>query len=163
MKMRDGIVSVFHQKKAIGMMTNVFFTIDEKDETHQTMMEIEPLLIASGCRTWENILLTHGEYPYHCLEQTLWYPKRANLGLVWDAGELFSMGLPDQAQIVSILVVSAVLTVVNAGTSEQEMAVPPTPEQLSKVSVSKKLDLFKTTGKVLRIPEAIEKDWARFA
>ena len=82
--------------------------------------------------------------------------------LVWDAGEMFSMGLPDQAQNVSILLVSAMLTVVNAGTSEQEMAMP-TPEQLSKVSVSRKMDLFKTTGKVLRIPEAIEKDWARFA
>ena len=33
-------------------------TLDEKDETHQTMMEIEHLLILSGCRTWRNLLLT---------------------------------------------------------------------------------------------------------
>ena len=56
--------------------------------------------------------------------------------LVWDAGELFSMALPDPAQKVSILAVSAMLEVrwfeANARTSEQEMAVP-TPEQLSIV------------------------------
>ena len=40
------------------------------------------------------------------------------------------------------------------------MAVP-TPEQLSKMSVSKKLDLYKTTCKNLRIPKAIEMIWTR--
>ena len=128
------------------------------------MMEIESLWIASGYRTWRNILLTHGEYPCHCLVQTFWYPKRAKLVLVWDAGELFSMRLPDQAQNVTILVISAMLAVrwleANAETTEQELAVP-TPEQLSKVSVSKKLELFKTTCKVLGIPKAIERKWAR--
>ena len=56
------------------------------------------------------------------------------------------MGLPDQTQNVAILVFSAVLAVrwleANAGMTEQEMAVP-TPEQLS---LSKKLDLFKTSS-----------------
>ena len=85
-------------------MSSDFRTIDEKVETHQMMMEIEPLLMASGYRTWRNILLTYGEYPCHCLAQTFWYPKRANLVLVWDADELFLMGLPDQAQNVTILV-----------------------------------------------------------
>ena len=95
---------------------------------------------------------------------TFWYPKRANLVLVWDAGDLFSMGLPGQTQNVTILVVSAMLTVrwleANAGTTEQEMAVP-TPEQLNRVSLSKVLDFFWTTCKVLRIPKAIERIWAR--
>ena len=63
------------------------------------------------------------------------------------------MGLPDQSQNLSILVVSAILAMrwleANAGTTEEEMAVP-TPEQLSKVSVSGKLDLFKTACKALR-------------
>ena len=85
------------------MMSSDFPKIDEKEETHQTMMEIEPLLIASGYRTWRKILLTHGEYPCHCLAQTFCYPKRANLVLVWDAEELFSVGLPDQAQNLKIL------------------------------------------------------------
>ena len=72
------------------------------------------------------------------------------------------MRLSDQAQKVSILVFSAMLAVkwleANAGTSELEMAVA-TPEQLSKVSFSRKLDLFKTTSKVLRIAKAIERIW----
>ena len=83
---------------------------------------------------------------------------------VWDAGELLSKELPDQAQILSILVVGAMLAVkwfeAYAGTSEQEMAVP-TPEQLNKVSVSKDLDLFKTTCKVPRLPRAIKRIGAR--
>ena len=53
------------------MMSGDFPTIDEKDETHQMMMEIEPLLIASGYRIGKNILLTHGEYSCHCLAQSI--------------------------------------------------------------------------------------------
>ena len=37
------------EKKARGMMSSDFSTIDEKDETHQTMMEIEPLLYGNVC------------------------------------------------------------------------------------------------------------------
>ena len=92
-------------------MANDFPTIDEKDETHQMIREIEPLLIALGYRIWRKILLTHGEYLCHCLAQTFWHPKRANLVFVWDAGELFTMELPDRAQSVPILVVSAMLAV----------------------------------------------------
>ena len=78
-KWGEGNLSEFQKKKAKGIMSSDFTTIDEKDETHQTMMEVEPLLVASGYRTWRNILLTHGEYPFHCLAQLFWYPKRANL------------------------------------------------------------------------------------
>ena len=39
--------------------------------------------------------------------------------------------------------------------------VVPTLEQLSKLSVSRLLDLFKTTCKDLRTPKAIERIWAR--
>ena len=146
------------------MMSSDFPTIDEKNETHQTMIEIEPQLVASGYRNWRNILLTHGEYPCHCLAQTFWYPKRANLVLVWDAEELFSMELPDQVHNMTLLVVSNRLAVkwleTNAGTTEQELAVP-TPEPLSRVSISRRLDLFKTTCKVLRILKEIERIWAK--
>ena len=48
----------------------------------------------------------------------------------------------------------------NADTSEQKTAVP-TPEQLSNVKMSRELDLFRTTCKVLRIPKAIERIWSR--
>ena len=37
----------------------------------------------------------------------------------------------------------------------------PTPEQMSRLSLSKKLDLFKTTCKILKILKAIERIWAR--
>ena len=47
-KWEEGNISNFQRKKAKGMMSSDFPTIDEKDETHQTMMEIKPLLIASG-------------------------------------------------------------------------------------------------------------------
>ena len=74
------------------------------------------------------------------------------------------MGLPDQAQNATIPVVSAMLAVrwleANVGKTEQEMAVP-TPEQLSRVSISKRLDLFKTICKILRIPKEIERVSAR--
>ena len=84
--------------------------------------------------------------------------------LVWDLEELYSTGLPDQNQQVSIVVVSAMLAVrwleANAGTSEQETALP-TPEQLSKVRMNRNLDLFRTTCKVLRIPKATERICSR--
>ena len=164
MRLNKGNVSEFQKQKASGALPTEFPIIEEKDEVHIIMMEVEPLLGASGYRTRRNILMTHGEYPCHCLAQTLWYPKRGNLVLVWDVDELYSTGLPDQNQQVSILVVSAMLAVqwleANAGTSEQETAVP-TPEQLSNVKMNRNLDLFRTTCKILRIPKAIIRIWSR--
>ena len=65
---------------------------------------------------------------------------------------------------MSTLVVTAKVAVrlpeANAQTNRQEMAVP-TPEQLSKVSLSRKLDLFKTSSRILRILKAIERKSAR--
>ena len=164
MRLNEGNVSEFEKQKASGALPTEFPTIEEKDDLHRILMEVEPLLGASGYRTRRNIVRTHGEYPCHCLAQTLWYPKRGNLILVWDVEELYSTGLPDQNQQVSIVVVSAMLAVrwleANADTSEQETAVP-TPEQLSNVKMSRELDLFRTTCKVLRIPKAIERIWSR--
>ena len=116
------------QKKiASGALPTEFSTIEEKDDVHRIMTELEPLLEASGYRTRRNKLMTYGEYPCHCLAQTLWYTKRGKLVLVWDVVELFSMGLPDQNQPVSVLVFSAMLAMMwlkgNADTSDQETAV----------------------------------------
>ena len=164
LRLNEGNVSEFQKQKASGALPTEFPTIEEKDDLHRILMEVEPLLGASGYRTRRNIVRTHGEYPCHCLAQTLWYPKRGNLMLVWDVEELYSTGLPDQNQQVSIVVVSAMLAVrwleANADTSEQETAVP-TPEQLSNVKMSHELDIFRTTCKVLRIPKAIERIWSR--
>ena len=88
------------EKKASGVLPTEFPTIDEKDDLHRIITEVEPLLGASGYRTRRNILMTRGEYPCHCLAQTLWYPKLGNLVLVWDVEELYSTGLPDQNQPV---------------------------------------------------------------
>ena len=147
-----------------GVLPTEWPTIDEKDDIHRSMTEVEPILGASAYRTRRNIIMTHREYPCHCLAQTLWLPKRGNLELIWDVEELYSTGLPDQNQPESIVVVSAMLAVrwleANAGTSEQETTVP-TPEQLSSVKLNNNLDLFRTTCKVLRIPRAIERIWAR--
>ena len=140
LRLNEGNVSEFQKQKASGASPTEFPTIEEKDDLHRIMMEVEPLLGASGYRTRRNIVRTHGEYPCHCLAQTLWYPKRGNLMLVWDVEELYFTGLPDQNQQVSIVVVSAMLAVrwleANADTSEQETAVP-TPEQLSNVKMSR--------------------------
>ena len=164
LRLNEGNVSEFQKQKASGVLPTEFPTIEEKDDLHRILMEVEPLLGASGYRTRRNIVRTHGEYPCHCLAQTLWYPKRGNLMLVWDVEELYSTGLPDQNKQVSIVVVSAMLAVrwleANADTSEQETAVP-TPEQLSNVRMSRELDLFRTTCKVLRIPKVIERIWSR--
>ena len=164
MRLNEGNVSEFQNQKASGALPTEFPFIEEKDDLHRIMMEVEPLLGASGYRTRRKILRTHGEYPCHCLAQTLWYPKRGNLMLVWDVEELYPTGLPDQNQQVSIVVLSAMLAVrwleANADTSEQETAVP-TPDQLSYVKMSRKLDLFRATCKVLRIPKAIERIWSR--
>ena len=101
--------------------------IDQLFSVPKCVREVEPLLGAAGYRTRRNIVRTHGEYPCHCLAQTLWYPKRGNLMLVWDVEELYFTGLPDQNQQVSIVVGSAMLAVrcleANADTSEQETAV----------------------------------------
>ena len=164
MRLNEGNVGEFQKQKASGASPTEFPIIEEKDDLLRIMMEVEPLLGASGSRTRRNIVRTHGEYPCPCLAQTLWYPKRGNLMLVWVVEKLYSTGLPDQNQQVSIVVVCAMLVMrwleAIADTSEQERAVP-TPEQLSNIKMSRKLDLFRTTCKVLRIPKAIERIWSR--
>ena len=115
-------MSEFQKQKASGALPTEFPTIEEKDDVHRIMMEVEPLLGASGYRTRWNILMTRGEYPCHCLAQTLWYPKCGTLVSVWDVEELYSTGLPDHNQQESIVVVSAMLAArwleANAGASE---------------------------------------------
>ena len=111
MRLNEGNVNEFQKQKASGALPTEFPTIEEKDYMHRIMIEVEPLLGASGYWTQRNILKIHGEYPCHCLAQTLWYPKRGNLVLVWGVEELYSTRLPDQNQQMSIVMVSAMLAV----------------------------------------------------
>ena len=60
MSLSEGNVSEFQKKKASGALPTEFPTMDEKDDLHRIMMEVEPLLGASGYRTRRNILMTHG-------------------------------------------------------------------------------------------------------
>ena len=81
----------------------------KNDVIHEKMMELEPLLEASGERNLRSIDLTHGKCPCHCLAHTVWYPDHANLCLIWHVEEIRSLGLPDHQQKVTILVVSTML------------------------------------------------------
>ena len=70
-RLNEGNVSEFQKQKASGAVPTEFPAIEEKDDVHRIMMEVEPLLGASGYRSRRKILMTHGEYPCHCLAQTL--------------------------------------------------------------------------------------------
>ena len=74
--------SDFERQNAIGKPTNNVPAQQENDTTNEKMMELEPLLEASGERNLRSIDITHGECPCHCLAQTVWYPEHSNLCLV---------------------------------------------------------------------------------
>ena len=76
----------FERQKQKGSTSTDYDAVDEKDEIHRVIMEVEPLLEASGKRNWRSIMLTHDELPCHFLLQTWWYPGRSNLVLrLWRA------------------------------------------------------------------------------
>ena len=89
----SGNFSDFERQKQKGSTVTDYDAVDENNEVHRVMMEVKPLLEASEKRNWRNIKSTHDEFPCHCLLQTWWYPGYSNLVLIWDCGELLSMGL----------------------------------------------------------------------
>ena len=91
-------------------------------------MEVEPLLEASVQRNWRSIMLTHDEFPSHCLLQTWWYPGRSNLVLIGDSGELLSMGLPDSSRPIKIVTVGVMMAMrwLEAYVKENNRQEPPT-------------------------------------
>ena len=101
--------SDFERQNTIWKTTNSAQAVDENDVTHTKMMELDPLLEASEERNLRSINLTHGECPCHCLAQTVWYPERSNLSLIWDVEEIRSIGLPDHQQKVNLFVVKLML------------------------------------------------------
>ena len=159
----SGNFSDFERQKQRGSTVTDYNAVDENDEVHRVMMEVEPLLEASGKRNWRSIMLTHDEFPCHCLLQTWWYPKRSNLMLIWDSGELLSMGLPDSSQPVTIVIVGVMMAIrwLEAHVRENNRQEAPTREQLRKLDCLKDLDLFETMCKVLNIPMEVKKIWAR--
>ena len=59
----SGNFSAFERQKQRGSTVTDYNTVDENDEVHRVMMEVEPLLEASGKRNWRSIMLTHEEFP----------------------------------------------------------------------------------------------------
>ena len=80
--------SDFERQNTIGEPTSSAPALEENDVTHEKMMELEPLLEASGERNFRSIILTQGDCPCHCLAQTVWYPEQSNLCLIWDVEEI---------------------------------------------------------------------------
>ena len=107
----SGNFSDLERQKQKGSTVTYYNALDENDEVHRVMMEEESLLEASGKRIWGSIMLKHDEFPCHCLLQTWWYPGRSNLVLIWDCGELLSMGLPDSSQPITIVIVGVMMAI----------------------------------------------------
>ena len=106
-------------------------------------------------------MLTHDEFPCHCLLQTWWYPERGNQVLIWDSGELLFMGLPDTSRPITILIVGVMMAIrwLEAHVKENNRQETPTKEY--KLDCLKDLDLFETMCKILNIPMEVKKIWAR--
>ena len=66
----SGNFSDFERQKQRGSTATDYNAVDDNDEIHRVMMEVEPLLGASGKRNWRSIMLTHDEFPCHCLRKT---------------------------------------------------------------------------------------------
>ena len=145
-------------KPAIGTPSS-----EEVDVIHEKMMELEPLLEASGERNLRSIDLTHGDCPCHCLAQTVWYPERANLCLIWDIEEIKSLGLPEHRQKVTILVVSTMLALrwIEENVAKYRESRTPTAESIHAIDYSRRLELFQTACKVFAIPVEIRHIWSR--
>ena len=58
----SGNFSDHERQKQRGSTVTDYNTVDENDEVHRVMMEVEPLLEASGKRNWRSIKLTHDEF-----------------------------------------------------------------------------------------------------
>ena len=159
----NGSFNDFERRKQKGSTATDYNAVDENDEIHRVLMELEPLLEASGKRNWRSIMLTHDEFPCHCLLQTWWYPGRSNLVLIWDSGERLSMGLSDSSQPITIVILEVMMAIrwLEALVQENNRQEMPTREQLQELDCLKKLDLFETMSKILNTPMKVKKIWAR--
>ena len=126
----SGNFSDFERQKQRGSTVTDYNTVDENDEVHRVMMEVEPLPEASGKRNWRRFILTHDEVSCHCLLQTWWYPERSNLVLIRDSGELLSMSLPDSSRPSTIVIVGVMMAIrwLEAHVRENKRQEAPTGE-----------------------------------
>ena len=130
----SGNFSDFERQKQKGSTVTDYNAVDENEEVHRVMMEVESLLKASRKRNWRSIMSTHDEFPCHCLLQTWWYPGRSNLVSIWDCGEQLSMSLPDSSQPITIVIVGVMMAIRwrEAHVKENNRQETPTKEQLQE-------------------------------
>ena len=147
--------SDFERQNTIGKPMNCVPEQEENDTTHEKMMELEPLLEASGERNRRSIDNTHGECPCHCLAQTVCYPEHSNLCYVWDVEKIRSIGLTEQK--VTILIVSTMLALrwIEENVTKYRESKTPTAESIYAIDYSRRLELFETACKVFAIPMEI--------
>ena len=150
----SGNFSDFERQKQKGSTIRDYNAVDENDEHHRVMMEVEPLLEASAKRNWRSFMSTPDEFPCHCLLQTWWYPGHSNL--------VFSMGLPVSSQPITIVIVGVMMAIrwLEAHVKENNRQEALTKEQLQELDCLKNLDLFETMCRILNIPMKVKKIWA---
>ena len=163
LKLESENTSDHERQNVIGKSVGGAPNMGENDTMHEKMMELEPLLEASGERNLRSIEITHGECPCHCLAQTVWYPDHKNLCLVWDMEEIRSIGLPDHRQKVTLLVVSTMLALrwIEENITKYQEAKTPTAESIYAIDYSRRLELFETACKVFAIPMEVRHVWSR--
>ena len=66
----SGNFSDFERRNQRGSTATENNAVDKNHEIHRVMMDVEPLLEASGKRNWRSIILTHDEFPCHCVESS---------------------------------------------------------------------------------------------
>ena len=151
------------RQNMVGKPTVAVPSSEEVDVIHEKMMELELLLEASGERNLRSVELTHGDCPCHCLAQTVWYPDRANLCLIWDIEEIKSLGLPEHRQKVTILAVRTMLALrwMEENEAKYRESRTPTAESIHAMDYSRRLELFETACMVFAIPAEIKRIWSR--
>ena len=144
----SGNFSDFERHKQRGSTATDYNAVDKIDEIRR-VMEVEPLLQASGKRNWRSIIMTHDDFPGHCLLQTRWFPGRYNLVLIWDSGELLSMSLPDSSQPITRVILGVMMAIrwLEAHVKDTNRREAPTTGQLEELYCLKDLDIFGTTCK----------------
>ena len=159
----SGNFSDFERQKQKQSTATDYNALDDSEEVHRQIIEVESPLEASGKRYWRSITLTHDEFPWHCLIQTWWFPRQSNLVLIWDSAELLSMGLSDASQPNKIVLVENMMAIrwLEAHVKEKNRQETPTKEQLEELDCLKDLIFFETMGKILNILIKIKKIWAR--
>ena len=155
--------SDLERQNMIGKPLNSAPNLEENDAMHEKMIELEPLLEASGERNLRSIDITHGECLCHCLAQTVWYPDHTNLCLIWDVEEIRPIGLPDHRQKVTLLVVSTMLALrwIEENVTKYRESKTPTAESIYAIDYCRGLELFETACKVFAIPMQVRHVWSR--